>query len=156
MARIDPGTAVAALLGVLIFAVVAAAILPSAIGTVEEPSDATFNQSTGDTVNVTAGLDGTLDSISTGTAQITLNDTQENEDATVSLDQGNNETVTTLPGGDVTVNATEVGADYAVIQYTYPTEYGWDDSAGALWSLYPLVLILVPVGVLIGYAIAYL
>lgn len=142
MAAVDPEKAVGVVIAVVVAALMIAYVLPIGIGAIADgTSTAEFNQSVDEEIQVNAEVNATLDSISTGTATVTLSEANGSETVTVS--EGSNATAE-LPGGDVTVDGERVGTTSADLAYTSETTHGWGEGSSALYGLIPLLLILVP------------
>lgn len=139
----DPKRVMTMIVGVTVVALLVGILLPIAIQGLADPSETTYNQSVGETVELHAdGLNTTLDSVTDGVdATYTVQYDGDSVTTTVNVDA--NQTVT-VGGADVTIAPTEVGTDYAVTDYEYPTTLGWG-SAGTLWDILPVVILLGPV-----------
>lgn len=138
---VNQGVAIA--VGILVVGILVAFTLPIAINGMTDADSNTFNQSVGETVEVTNNLNAALDSsnATTGDITVTLNDTDVNSAKTLTVSQGQNSTVS-MPDGDVTVYNQEARANSADIKYEYPKDYGWNNSSSSLYGLLPLFFVL--------------
>jgi hypothetical protein len=125
--------------GIFVGIILAAFLMPIAIGAVSDPGDAVYNQSTTETVELKPGLNATVDSVTSGTSA-TYTIEYDGDSTTSSVNVGSNQTLT-VGGIDVTVAPSEAGSSYAVTEYEYPKTAGWG-AAGDLWLVIPLLLVL--------------
>jgi hypothetical protein len=150
---------VKAMVGVVLALVIAGVLigylLPIGVSSVE--SDETINQTqdVGTTYEVDAQLNSTVTSVTDGTdATVELYD--ESSDTTVSKTVAVGSTVNyQLPGGNVSVTVNEANSGTpgnASLTYEVPNDFGWDDGAQSLFGLLPLFLVLVPLVVVVGWA----
>lgn len=137
----DNGVEIA--IGVLVFGILVAFLLPISIGGMAENNSDEYNQTAGNTIEITSHLEGTVNTVdnTNGNIDVTLNDTKENIQKTVTIGEGTNTTVS-MPDGDIIVHNHEQFTDSARVEYEYPQEYGWSGGASALWGLLPLFFVL--------------
>ncbi len=130
-------------LAVTIVGLLVATLMPVAIAQFNGTQSATFDQTEGETVQITADLNGTLDAVDDATN--TINVTVYNDDGTASvkdLSEGSNTTLD-VAGTNVTVyNQNVTSATNATVEYEYPNTYGWDSGTVALFTVIPLLLVL--------------
>jgi len=137
--------AVSLVVGLLVFALLAAMLLPVAVGAMDGTESATYTQDTAETITIAGqDLNATLDAVDTSaspsTADYTITAGGDSATAT-GVAVGSNTTVT-VNGNDVTIAPQEVNTGNATNEYTYPTTYGWGGAAGALWLIIPVLLII--------------
>ncbi len=146
----------AVIVGLLIIAVIAAFLIPTAVTELSGDETTTIDQDEGQTVLLKPQLNATLNDVDDGDSSInvTLADTTTNNSVSAtSIAVGANETVT-LETYDITINNTaNVDTDTATIRYEYPRDYGWDSGASSIFGLIPLLLVLVFLLFVIGKAI---
>ncbi len=131
--------AVTLVVALFVGAIMAGALMPTAIGGFAGAESQTISQDTGDTDELQPGLNVTLDSVTDGVdATYTVEANGDSE--TVTVDSGQNDTVT-VDGADVTITPDTIGASSATTMYEYPTDYGWG-SAGALWGIMGIIVLL--------------
>lgn len=143
---------------VLVVAIMVAVTMPVALNNLSEPASTSFTGvSEGNTVDVAAGLNATLDNVTNSTSPSTINVTVTDTDtgstsSVTNLDEGNSSTVT-LEGEDINVTNDNVSdgstADFTV---AYPIGYGWGSGAKSMFDLIPLFLMLAIVIFFVGIA----
>lgn len=139
-------------IAVLVVGILVAFTLPIAINAMNDNSIDSYNQSVGSTIEVTNNLNGTLDSTNAGSnVTVTLNDTKENVQKSVTVSDGTNETVA-MPNGDVTVHNDASRADSADLRYEYPQDYGWGGAESSLFGLLPLFFVIAILLLVVGKA----
>lgn len=141
---VDSKRAVSLVVGLFVAAIMAAFLLPVAIGAVSGPDSTTLNQTTADspvelknnlTVEVTNLDDATTPN------EATYSVSYDGSSTTATVGEGNNQTAT-VGGIDVDIAPTTVTASYAVTDYEYPTTAGWGSGASSLWLIIPLFLVI--------------
>lgn len=139
--------------GILVVGILVAFTLPLAINGMNDPESQTYTQNVSDTVEIGAQLEATLDSTdnANGTATVTLNDTKAGSTSTVTVSEGQNQTVA-MPDGDVTVYNKNVTTSDATLQYDRPKDYNWDKSSSNMFGLLPLFFVLSIVLYVVGKA----
>lgn len=150
---------VKAMVGVVLALVIAGVLigylLPIGINSVEQPETINQTQDVSVTYEIDAQLNSTVTSVNDGVnATVELYDESSDTTQSQTIDVGNTATYS-LPGGDVnvTVNSATAGSpDTADLTYEVPNDFGWDDSAKSLFGLLPLFLVLVPLVVVVGWA----
>lgn len=151
---------VKAMVGIIIALVIGGVLigylLPIGVSSVNTPATVNQTQDVGTTYQLKSGLiNSTVNSVVDATsATITLEDTESGttEQNTVNVDST---TEYTLQGGNVnvTVNSASSGTPgTAEISYEIPNDYGWGDGAQGLFGLLPLFIVLVPLIVVVGWA----
>lgn len=133
--------AVTLVVALTVGAIVAAVVLPVGISALVEDGETTATQDVGETVEVVGNVEGTLDSIDTGTATVTLNNTATGSSDTVSVDEGQNATAT-IDGESFTVTGETVNTDNATIAYEYPKTFGFSDGAESMWNVLDVMIVL--------------
>lgn len=122
-------------------ALMAAFLLPVALGAIADPAETSVTQDTGETIELKPDLNATLDSVDTTADSATYTVTAGNDSASATVDSGSNTTVT-VDGADVTIAPTNVSTGQATTEYTYPKTYGWGGGAGAMWAILPVIIVL--------------
>lgn len=136
----DTGKAVALVITLTVFALLGAVLAPVAINQIENPTNETIQQDTGETVELNGDLNTTLDSTTAGTsATYTLQTSDESITNTVNV--GSNTTYS-FNEGDVVVGVTESTSDNATAYYEYPKDFAYSDGASSLWGLLGLAIVL--------------
>lgn len=137
---VDSSKAVTLVVAIFVAAIMAAFLLPIALGAIAGPEVATVTLDTDETYEAQPGLNVTLDSVTEDTdADYTVDAGEDSE--TITVNEGENETVT-VDGADVTVGAENITADSAETTVESPTSYGWGSAAGALWGILPVMIVL--------------
>lgn len=150
------GQGVGIAIGIVVLLLLASTVLPVGLNELNGTSTSTFNQSEGETVQVTGPLNGTLDNVSDtdSTIDVTVNDTELSETRSITnLGEGQNETVT-IDGEDITVTNNEViSATNAEVEYQYPKSYGWSGGAQSIFGIFDLLLVLIILLMGAGWAV---
>lgn len=145
--------ALGGLVALAIVGLLTAIILPTAVDALSDDEGVTLNQTVGQTDDVNANLNTTLDSVTSGTsATITLGADGETVQNTVNVGQN---TTYSMSEGDVEVGVEEAGSDYAVANYTYPSDFGWSGGASSMWNIIGLAVVLAPFLFIIGLAMMF-
>ena len=146
----DASQVVKLVVAVFVAGLMGAFLLPVALGAVADDPTEQFNQTTGETVDLNPGLNSTLDSTTAGTsATYTVN--YEGTTTSTTVNVGSN-TTATVDGVDVTIAVSSAQSGYAVADYTYPKTAGWG-SAGSLWGILPVILVLAIFLFMVGLAL---
>lgn len=116
-------------------------LFPIVIGALGGPEEVTATQDVGETIELQAGLNATVDSVDTTANSATYTITSGNDSATQTVNVGSNATVT-VDGADVTIAPSNVTSTTATTTYEYPTTYGWGGGAAALWGILRVIMIL--------------
>lgn len=137
-------------------ALITAFILPIGIDAVVEDSTLTVNQTEAETIEVTEGLNATLDDVddSTSDIDVTLNATAPGAGSATltNISPGANATAT-LEGETITVtNDKNISNTNAEVTYAYPPDYGWSGGAQALWGILDVIIVLAVFMILVGIA----
>jgi len=147
----DSQKAVKIIVGVFVAGIMAAFLLPVAIGGITGPEELTATQDVGETITLQDDLNATLDGATAGgDAKYTL--TTNSSSVTQNVTQGTNETVT-IDGIDVTITADTVNSGNATTTYEFPTTYGWGSGTASLWAILPVLLVLAVFLYLTGRAV---
>jgi hypothetical protein len=130
-------------------------LLPVGIGAVNSPTNETLTQDVGSTYGIASGqINTTVTSVTDGTdATVELEHVEDGTTESNTVNVGST-TEYSLPGGDVNVTVSEANSGTpgnATVTYEY-SEYGWSDGAKSLYGLMPLFLVLVPLVVVVGWA----
>lgn len=140
----DSQKAVMLVVGLFIASIMAAFLLPVAVGPITDTTeDVTATLATGESVELQPNMTATLDSVDTAaspsTASYTV--TAGGSSTTTTVANGSNTTVT-VDGADVTISVSDVSTGQATAEFTSPTTYGWGGSATALWGILPVIIVL--------------
>lgn len=145
---ISASMAVTLVVGLMIFGVLSAVMLPVAINEIEGNSTTTLTQDEDTTYEVNSKLDSNVTAMTTGspdTATVELNDTRTSGTTSKTIDNGSTVDYS-LEGGTVTVGVENVDTsgspNVSTVNYTYATEYSFSDSASSLWGLLGLAIVL--------------
>jgi len=142
------------IIGAIVVMLLAAFILPTAIGSFENPESRTVTQEEGEVIKLAPTLNATLNDVDDGDSSInvTLGDTETNETVSAtSIALEANETVT-INTREVTINNTaNVNTSTATIRYEYPADYSWDGGASSMFGLLGLLFALVAFMLIIGW-----
>lgn len=138
---VDADKATKLIVGIFVAAIMAAFLLPVAIGAVAGPDELTATQDVDETVTLGAGINVTVTGVTDGTSATYTVEAGSDSVTGETVDVGNNSTVT-VDGADVTLSPTEATSTSATTDYEYPTTYGWGSGAGALWAIIPVILVL--------------
>jgi hypothetical protein len=148
----DSRKAMKLVVGLLVFGLLTAFLLPVAIGAISGDETTSITQTSGDTTEVQPDLSVTLDSVTADTdATYTVN-ANGSTATTSALTSGSSETVT-VDGVEVTVTPTNIDGSTVTTDVAYPTSYGWGTGAGAMWGLLPVIIVLAAFLYLVGYAL---
>jgi cytoskeletal protein RodZ len=130
--------------GILVFGLMVAYLLPVAITPMNQDSVDTYNQTVNNSVSVTGPLESNVTNVDdTGnTVSLTLENTDTGDSASVSsLSEGSSQEVT-VSGGSINVTHDSVtSANSSQITYEYPTDYGWGNGSSALFNLLPIFFV---------------
>lgn len=122
-------------------ALMAAFLLPIAIGAIAGPEVATATLDTGNQTELQPGINATLDSVDTTADTATYTVTAGGDSATTTVTNGSNATVT-VDGADVTIGVTSVATGQATAEFSSPMTYSWGSGAAALWAILPVMIVL--------------
>lgn len=146
--------AVALVIAITVFSLLAALLLPVSIGAIEGDTTATLNQTTSTDYDVNGELVSTVTATTAGAdATVELNDTRTSGTTSNTINEGDNATYS-LDGGDVVVTVDEATAGYAVVSYEYSSDYDYSGAASSLWSVLALAIVLAALLYLIGIALS--
>lgn len=140
---VDADKATTLVVALFVGAIMAAFLLPVAIGAIAGPEETTVTQGTGtgNTTTLGAGINVTVTSVTDGTSATYDVSAGGQTVSGTTVNVGSNQTVT-VDGADVTIAPTTVTSTQATTDYTYPTTYGWGSGAGALWTILPVMIVL--------------
>jgi len=124
-----------------VMGIMAAFLLPVAIGAISGPEELTATQAVDETVNLNPKLNATVTNVTDGTSA-TYNVTYDGTTVSGTTVNVGSESTVTVDGVDVTINTTAATSTNATTTYTYPTTAGWGNGAGALWGIIPVVMVL--------------
>lgn len=140
---------VALVVGLVVAALLTAVLVPVGVNQLNEDSSTTLNQTTSDTVEVTAKLNSTVTATTSGSdATVELNQTDGNL-VSKTVNVGSTETFA-MDRGDVNVTVTEAGSGYAVVEYEYRNDFGYSDGARGLWGVLDVIIILAVLLFIVG------
>lgn len=146
--------AVNIVVGLFVAAMMAAFLIPIAMGAMTSPDVTSIQQNTTETVNIQDDMNVTLDSVDTAsspsTGTYTVQAGGDSATATVGVDE--NATVT-VNGADVTLSPDSVSSGSATTQVESPTTYGWGGAASSLWFILPLLIVLAVFLYIVGMAV---
>lgn len=155
MAKQKVKAMVGVVLALVIAGVLVGYVLPIGINSVESPDTFNETQDVSVTYEVDAQLNSTVTSVNDGVnATVELYDESSDTTTSQTIDVGSTASYD-LPGGtvNVTVNSATAGSpDTASLTYEVPNDFGWDDGAQSIFGLIPLFLVLVPLVVVVGWA----
>lgn len=137
---VDANKATKLVVGIFVAGIMAAFLLPIAIGAVAGPGELTATQDVDETVELKPGLESNVTAVTAGTSA-TYEVTAGGDTATTTVNVDANDTVT-VDGAGVTISPTNVTSTNATTTYEYPKTYGWGGGAGALWAIIPVILVL--------------
>lgn len=145
MTSINPTKAVGFVVAIAMIALLVGVLMPPAIGAFYGDTTATYNTTVGETYQVVDTLNLTVDSVDTTagaeSATITLADGTDTQ--TLTVNEGSNSTFT-IQGEDIVVTTDDVvDTSTAIITLEYPKTYAWADGTVALFSVIPLLIVLV-------------
>lgn len=130
-------------------------LLPVGIGAVNSSTNETVDHEISVTEQIASGeVNATVTNVIDGaSADVELEHVEDGTTVTNTVSV-NTPTEFSLPGGDVnvTVQSASTGTpDTATVSYEYKN-YGWSDGSKSLYGLLPLFLVLVPLVVVVGWA----
>lgn len=150
MAKISTRAGIGIVIALAVIALLMAFLVPVGINSIEGTDSTSLNMTEGQTYTVQQPLNATLDNTTDTTVDLTLTDTESGDTQTITgLSEGTNTTVT-LNGENITVENTDSYSGYAIVKFEYPQDYGWSDSAKALWGILPIIIILVAILFILG------
>lgn len=143
-------------IGLLIVAVLVANLLPIALGQLNSGENVTLNQDVGTEYEVeTDVLNSTVTAVTDATnATVELKDVESGTTVSNTVSVGSTTTYT-LEGQDVnvTVNSASSGTPgNASVTYEYATSYGWSAGTAALYGIIGILLIVVVIAPVAGWA----
>lgn len=151
---VNQKAAVTMIVGLFVASIMAAFLLPVAIGPMTDGETATVVLDTSETYEAQPGLNVTLDSVTNDTSA-TYTVTAGGDTANPTVNQGANTTVT-VDGADVTIAADDVTSTNATTTITSPTSYGWGSGAAAMWAILPVLVVLAVFLYFVGMATGYI
>ena len=150
------GNATNLVVAVFIAALLAAFLLPIAVGAITDPAETSATQDVGEQIELKNGLTATVDATDTAaepsTATYTISGV-DGQEVTTTVGEGESDTVT-VDGDDVTVSPTEVTEETVTTDYEYPITAGWSGGAASLWVILPLMMVLGVFLFFVGVAVA--
>lgn len=145
---------IAVIVAVAVAAIASGTVLPVGINALVDDVVTTETQDTGESVQLEATLNATLDSTDTSgspdNATYTLTDSTGNS-VTNTVDNGSTTTFS-LNDGDVDVSPQDVNSGSATTQYSYAKDFGWSGGAKSLWGIIDLVVVLAVLLLMLGIA----
>lgn len=133
-------TAVGIIVGLLVFGLLAAILLPVGVDAFASDRTSDFNVSTSDTVDITPQLNATVDSTNANSnATLTLATSDQSIQKTIN--QGSNATYS-FSEGDVVVEVTNAASSFAEFTVDHPDEFSMSDGAASMWNIIPLFMVL--------------
>lgn len=149
---VDSSKAVTLVVGLFVAGIMAAFLLPVAIGPMTDGETQTATIEVGNSTELQPDMTATLDSVDTTADSATYTINASGSTSTVTVDNGTN-TTTTVDGADVTIAVTDVSSGQATAEFTSPTDYGWGSGAGALWGILPVLIVLAVFLYFVGMAL---
>lgn len=125
----------------MVFALMAAFLLPVGINAMTGPEETTVTQDVDETVELQPGLNATVTATTDGTSATYTIEAGGDSVTGETVSVGSNSTVT-VDGVQVTISTSAATATDATTTYSYPGQYGWGNGAGALWTILPVILVL--------------
>lgn len=159
--QMSASAAVTLVVGLMIFGVLAAVMLPVAINEIEGDTTTTLTQDEDTTYEVNSRLNSNVTGTTiatTDTATIELNDTRTSGTTSKTVD---NQTTADydMEGGTVTVGLENVddstSPNQATVNYTYTNDYAYGDGASSLWGILGLAIVLAAVLFIFGTAFKF-
>jgi hypothetical protein len=138
---VDADKATTLVVALFLGAMLAAFLLPVAIGAIAGPEETTATQDVNETTTLGAGINVTVTSVTSGTSATYTVEAGGDSVTGETVNVGSNSTVT-VDGADVTISPTNVTSTQATTDYEYPTTYGWGSGAGAIWGILPVIIVL--------------
>lgn len=145
--------AVAVIIGLAVVGLLAAVLAPVALNAITADDAYTETQDVGETVEVTANLNSTLDSVNTTSDDATYTLTGPESSVTHTVANGSSQDYA-LDGGTVTVTVDDVNSNSATATYDVPTDFGWSGGASGLWNILDVVIVLALFLSVVGFAVA--
>lgn len=152
---VDSSKAVTLVVALFVAGIMAAFLLPVALGPMTDGETVTATLDVGNSTTLQPDMTATLDSVDATGDDATYTINASGTTATTTVANGTNETVT-VDGADVTIAVTDVSTGQATAEFTSPTSYGWGSGAGALWAILPVLVVLVIFLYFVGVATGYL
>ena len=123
--------------------IVALVLVPVGLGALQGDSTTTLNQSVSDgPVEVLGKVESNVTkvgtAVATNNATIELNDTDTAGTVTKTIDNGSEKDFT-LQDGTITANVSEVGSNYAIVTYSYPSDYNLSAGTSGLLGLIGII-----------------
>lgn len=153
--------AVTLVVGLMIFGVLAAVMLPVAIDQLEGSTTEVVVQDEGVEYEVNSALNSTVTATTvstTDTATVELNDTRTSGTTSNTIDNGSTANYS-LEGGTVTVGVEDVDdsptPNTTTLNYTYANDYSYGSGASSLWGLLGLAIVLSAVLFIVSVALKY-
>lgn len=160
--QMSASAAVTLVVGLMIFGVLAAVMLPVAIDQIEGDQTETLTQDNGTTYEVNSQLNSTVTSTTVGTtdtATIELNDTRTSGTTSNTIDNGTVTNYTMYDGQTVQVGLEDVDdsptPNQATVNYTYSNDYTYSDSGRSMWGLLGLAIVLSALLFVLSIALKY-
>lgn len=138
----DSRKAVGLVVALMVGGLMAAFLLPVAIGAMAGPEVATATLDVGNSTELQPNMTATLDSVTTTSPQsATYTINASGQTATATVENGSSQTVT-VDGADVTISVTDVQTGQATAEFESPKTYSWGNGAAALWGIIPVMIVL--------------
>lgn len=154
--------AVTLVVGLMIFGVLAAVMLPVAVDQIEGNQTDVLTQDNNTAVEVNSQLNSTVTDVSSGTPDtvtVQLNDTRTSGTTSNTIDNGTTTDYSMFDGQTVTVGVedadTGTSPDSATLNYTYANDYTYSDAGRSLWGLLGLAIVLAAVLFVMSIALKY-
>lgn len=140
--------AVALVVALTVFGLLAAFMLPVAINEIEGDTSVTLTQDESTEYEVNGALNSTVTGTTistTDTATVELNDTRTSGTTSNTIDNGTT-TDYDMNGGTVTVGVENVDdsptPNQATVNYTYTKDYAYSSGASSIWGILSLAIVL--------------
>lgn len=154
--QLDAGRLVKAsvylVIGLTVFALVAALLAPVALDAVNDDDTVDVTQNVGETTGVVSNVDSTLDATDTTGDNATYTVSGPDSSVTHTVDNGTSQDFS-LDGGTVTVTVNDVNSGSATSTFTVPSDFGWSGGATGLWGIMDVIITLALLLFAIGLAL---
>lgn len=150
------GKGIGIAVAIAILALLAATVLPAMINAYQQDSTQTYQDvQSGDVVQVTEGLDVTLDTVpGDGTITVTVESTATAESETLANISIGQTKEATVDGYNVSVTNVAIDANSRVtMDVTYPDTFGWDDGAESIFEVLSYLFITIILLTVFGWLV---
>lgn len=160
-AQMTATKAVGLMVGLMVFGVIAAVLLPAAVDQLENDTTDVFTQDNNTATEINARLNSTVTDVETAGAThnvtVQLNDSRVAGTTSNTIDNGSTTDYSMYDGQTVTVGIedadTSTTPDSATVNYSYAPEYSYNDGARSVWNVLGLAIILAAFLFVVGIGI---